>query len=218
MNELTPVQELAALALPLIFAVTLHEAAHGWVARKLGDPTAEMLGRVTLNPIRHIDLLGTVVIPALMYLTTHFLFGWAKPVPVTWQNLKNPRRDMALVAVAGPGANLVMALLWALVAKLGLALWGSVPWISQPLVAMGEIGIWINVILMVLNLLPILPLDGGRIVASLLPPRLSYSFGLLEPMGLFIVVALLVTGILGKVLGPMITTVHRGIIALLGLG
>jgi len=218
MHQLTMIQELAALALPLIFAVTLHEAAHGWVARQLGDPTAEMLGRVTLNPIRHIDPLGTLLIPALMYLTTHFLFGWAKPVPVTWQNLKNPRRDMALVALAGPGANLVMALAWGLVFKLGLSVWEPVPWVGGPLVAMGEIGIWINVILMTLNLLPILPLDGGRILASLLPPRLSYQFSRLEPMGLFIVVALLVTGILGKVLGPMISTVHQVIVALLGLG
>jgi len=218
MHHLTLIQELAALALPLIFAVTLHEAAHGWVARKLGDPTAEMLGRVTLNPMRHIDPLGTLLIPALMYLTTHFLFGWAKPVPVTWQNLKSPRRDMALVALAGPGANLIMALAWGLVFKLGLSIWEPLPWVGGPLAAMGEIGVWINLILMTLNLLPILPLDGGRILASLLPPRLSYQFSRLEPMGLFIVVGLLVTGILGKVLGPLISGVHQVIATLLGLG
>jgi Zn-dependent protease len=213
MQELTLVQQLAALALPLIFAVTLHEAAHGWMARRLGDPTAEMLGRVTLNPLRHIDLLGTLVVPTLMYLTTHFLFGWAKPVPVTWQNLRKPGRDMALVAAAGPGANLLMALFWAIVAKTGYALEGASHWLSGPLMEMGKLGIWINAILMVLNLLPILPLDGGRILAAALPPRVSARFARLEPWGIFIVVGLLLTGILGAVLGPVL----RGVVGMIAV-
>jgi Zn-dependent protease len=217
MQDLTIVQELAALALPLIFGITLHEAAHGWVARLLGDRTAEMLGRVTLNPVRHIDPLGTVIIPALMYLTTHFVFGWAKPVPVTWQNLRNPRRDMALVAAAGPGANLLMALLWAIIAHLGYALGGVSPWVAQPLLAMGGAGVSINVILMLLNLLPILPLDGGRVLAALLPPRVSARFGRLEPWGLFIVVGLLATGILSAVLTPMYGAIVNLIATIAGL-
>jgi len=218
MQQMTLAQQLAALALPLIFAITLHEAAHGWVARQLGDRTAEMLGRVTLNPLRHIDPLGTVIVPALMFLTTHFVFGWAKPVPVTWQNLRKPRRDMALVAAAGPGANLLMALLWATIAHLGYSLADVSPWIAGPLLAMGEMGLAINVILMLLNLLPILPLDGGRILAALLPPRVSYRYGRLEPWGLFILVGLLYLRILDAVLAPAYSAVVNVISAIFGLG
>ena len=176
MDALNHIQVLAILALPVLFAITVHEAAHGWVAKQLGDKTAEMLGRVTLNPIKHVDLIGTVVVPLTTFLLTGFLFGWAKPVPIDWRNLHHPRRDMAFVALAGPMANLVMALLWALIVKLGLALWQTSQWLALPLVYMGAAGVLINSFLMALNLFPLLPLDGGRILNALLTPRLSTAF------------------------------------------
>lgn len=213
----TIIQQLSIWALPVLFGITMHEAAHGWVARKLGDATALMLGRVTLNPLRHIDPIGTVLVPLATYLLSGFLFGWAKPVPVNWNNLRNPRRDMALVALAGPGANLLMAVCWAVVAKLGALLEGSWEWAALPLVYMGSAGMLINAILMVLNLLPVLPLDGGRVLASLLPPRLARSYSLTEPYGLFIVLGLLVTGLLGKLLWPAVNAVQDLAGGLVGL-
>ena len=194
----------AVWVLPLLFAITVHEAAHGWMARRLGDATAEMLGRVTLNPLKHIDPIGTVVLPVLLYLFSSFVFGWAKPVPVNWRNLQNPRRDMALVALAGPGANLLMAVLWSLVIKLGFLIAPYSPWFAKPMILMGGAGVLINAILMVLNLMPVLPLDGGRILSALLPPRQAARFARLEPYGLFIIIGLLVTGLLGKILWPLV--------------
>jgi Zn-dependent protease len=204
MNALNNVQLLAVLLLPVLFAITVHEAAHGWVASLLGDKTAKMLGRVTLNPLRHIDPVGTIVVPLVTFFLTGFLFGWAKPVPINGRNLHHPRRDMALVALAGPGANLLMGVLWGLVVQLGLALWNSSQWVALPLVYMGAAGVLINVILMALNLFPLLPLDGGRVLNALLPPRWSATFSRLEPYGLILLVALLVTGVLGGVLNPVI--------------
>ncbi|HHI93255.1 MAG TPA: site-2 protease family protein [Gammaproteobacteria bacterium] len=204
MDELTTVQRVAVWALPVLFAITVHEAAHGWVAKKLGDPTAMMLGRLTLNPIKHIDPIGTVVVPIALMLMGGVIFGWAKPVPVTWENLKNPRRDMALVAMAGPLSNLLMAILWALIMKLGFVINASMPSLAWPLIYMGSAGIVINVILMLLNLLPIPPLDGGRVLAGLLPGPWAWKLGRIEPYGLFIMLALLVTGMLGTILGPPI--------------
>ncbi len=217
MSELNTIQQIVVLILPVLFAITVHEAAHGWVANRLGDPTAKQQGRVTLNPIKHIDPLGTVILPLGMYLLTGFLFGWAKPVPVDWRNLRNPRRDMALVAIAGPASNLIMALLWALSMQVGVSLLESLPWVAYPLIYMGTAGIMINSILLVLNLLPILPLDGGRIVASLLPAKLAIPFARTEPWGLFIIVGLLATGLLGSILGPVLSTFQYLIVSLVGL-
>ncbi len=207
MGSLTLIQKITVIALPVLFAITMHEAAHGWVAGRFGDQTARMLGRVTANPLKHIDPVGTVLLPLLMFLFTPVIFGWAKPVPVNGRNLRNPRRDMGLVALAGPVSNLLMALGWALIIKLGQLLATVLPWASEPLILMGAVGVYFNSVLMALNILPILPLDGGRVLDSLLPPKQSAAFSRLEPFGLIIVVGLLVSGLLGYVLWPMVELV-----------
>jgi Zn-dependent proteases len=211
-------QQVAVWVLPVLFAITVHEVAHGWMARRLGDPTAMMLGRLTLNPGKHIDPMGTILVPGLLLLLkAPFLFGWAKPVPVTWENLRHPKRDMTLVAAAGPIANLIMAVLWALVMKLGLVVHGYIDWFALPMIYMGKSGIFINLVLMVLNLLPVPPLDGGRVVAGLLPSRLAYRLGQLEPYGFFILLILLVTGILGYLIYPPISGLQSLLYNLVGL-
>ncbi len=217
MDELTAVQRVATWALPVLFAITVHEVAHGWVARRLGDPTAYMLGRLTLNPIKHIDPVGTILVPLALVMLGGFVFGWAKPVPVTWENLRHPKRDMALVAVAGPAANLVMALLWAGAMKIGMLLAGTVDAVAIPLLYMGAAGIMINLVLMVLNLLPLPPLDGGRVVTGLLPGRLSWQFSRIEPYGLMILLAMLFFGLLGDVLRPPVVLLQGLIFSMLGL-
>ena len=201
------IRTISIFALPLVFAITLHEAAHGYVAKHYGDLTAYAQGRVSLNPLRHIDLVGTLIVPLVILTLSHFagssiLFGWAKPVPVNFGNLRNPKRDMRWVAAAGPGANFAMALLWAVILKVGVVAPDS--YFSQPMIWMGAAGILVNVALAVLNLMPLLPLDGGRILVSLLPPRLAYRFSLLEPYGMAILLLLLFTGALGWVLWPII--------------
>ncbi|MEO8008109.1 MAG: site-2 protease family protein [Betaproteobacteria bacterium] len=195
---------IALYAIPGIFAITLHEAAHGYAARHFGDPTAHEAGRITLNPIRHIDPMGTIVIPVLILIASQgkYAFGWAKPVPVNFGRLRNPKRDMLWVAAAGPGANLLMAVLWAFVIK---AMQGLPPnYVTEPLLLMARGGILVNAVLMVLNLLPLPPLDGGRIAVSLLPPKLGYRFARVEPFGMIILLVLMLLGVLGKVMWPLI--------------
>lgn len=208
MNELNLLEKIIVWAIPVVFAITVHEVAHGWVANYLGDPTAKSLGRLTLNPIKHIDPIGTVVLPLILVYLGGFIFGWAKPVPVTWQNLGSPRRDMALVAAAGPVANLVMLLLWAILAKIILSIVPHPGWLLQFVLVMCSIGIIINIVLMVLNLFPLLPLDGGRVVTSLLPPRLAVLYSRLEPIGLIIILVMLVTGVLANILMPVVSALE----------
>jgi len=216
--DLSPIiQTVALFAIPMIFAITLHEAAHGYVAKYFGDYTAYQAGRISLNPINHIDPVGTVLIPVALVVFTagQFVFGWAKPVPVNFGNLRDPKRDMLWVAAAGPGANLFMALCWALILKIVVELPGN--YFSSPLQQMAQGGVLINLGLMVLNLIPIPPLDGGRIAVSLLPHRLAYRFAMIEPYGLIIIVMLLATRVLGAVIWPLVTLCLNVIYALFGL-
>jgi len=216
--DLTLIQKIAIFALPVIFAITLHEAAHGYVARYFGDTTAWMLGRVTANPLKHIDLVGTIIVPLTILIASKLLgggallFGWAKPVPVNFSQLRRPKQDMLWSLRPGPGMNLIMAVFWALMIQLGLALGSG--FASTPLVLMGAAGVFINVILMALNLIPLPPLDGGRIAVSLLPRKAAWQFSKLEPYGLFILLGLLFTGLLGTILWPLIS-LFLGLIAML---
>lgn len=200
-QTLGTVQKIVVSALPIIFAITVHEAAHGFAARYFGDMTAARLGRISLNPIRHIDLFGTLLLPALTLILGGILFGWAKPVPVNFAQLRHPKQDMLWVAAAGPGANLLMALLWAIVIKIAVLLPDS---LALPLSLMGAVGIMINTVLMVLNLLPLPPLDGGRIAVSLLPGPLAVKFARVEPYGFIVLIILLATGVLSVLMQPLI--------------
>lgn len=200
------IQSIAIYAIPVIFAITLHEAAHGYVARMFGDNTAEQAGRITLNPIRHIDPIGTILVPIAILLMSKLmggpamLFGWAKPVPVDFGRLRRPKQDMLWVALAGPAANLLMAILWVLSMRLFSEAGIEEGYWYQVAIA----GINVNLVLMALNLLPILPLDGGRVVFSLLPNRLAWQFSRIEPYGLLIVLVLLATDVLWTLMRPLL--------------
>lgn len=203
--DLNLIQKFTVWILPALFAITVHEAAHGYAARYLGDDTAARLGRLSFNPLRHIDPIGTVLLPIATFFLSGFIFGWAKPVPVDARKLRNPRRDMAWVSLAGPGSNLVMAIFWGLMMALAQFLADKgVGTVAVPLALMGQAGVFINLLLMLLNLVPIPPLDGGRILVSLLPPPLGAQLARIEPFGLLILILLLVTGVLWAFLGPLL--------------
>lgn len=203
--ELSLIQKIVIYALPVIFAITVHEAAHGYAAKYFGDMTAHNAGRITLNPLKHIDPFGTIILPALTIMLGGILFGWAKPVPVNFGRLRNPKKDMLWVAAAGPASNFVMAIFWALVIKFSA---GMPEMFAVPMALMGKGGVAINIVLMVLNLLPLPPLDGGRIAVSLLPHHLARPFSQLERYGFVILIVLLFTGILGRILDPLIDLVY----------
>ena len=212
--DLTIIQKFAAYSLPIIFAITVHEAAHGYAAKYFGDMTAFHLKRISLNPIRHIDPMGTIVLPALLFfLQAGFIFGWAKPVPVNFSNLRNPKKDMLWVALAGPGVNLIMAIFWTIIYSNQLFF----PNMAQSFIGVMAIaGIQINIVLMVLNLLPLPPLDGGRVAVSLLPYPWSGKLAGLERYGFFILIFLLATGILGAILSPLIRVSQNVILTIFG--
>lgn len=204
---------IAAGAIPVLFAITLHEVAHGWVANKLGDSTAKMLGRLTANPVKHIDPVGTVALPIGMLLMSMltvgipFAFGWAKPIPVNTRNLRHPRRDMAIVAIAGPAANLLMAVFWTLMMSVFAHLIPDAN-LNDGFVTMARIGLAFNLMLMVLNLLPIPPLDGGRVLAGMVPRSLADWLDRIEPYGFPILILLLFLGVLDRIIGPIIGTLY----------
>lgn len=212
MTELNTIQKIAVMAMPMVFAIVLHEVAHGWVAFKLGDPTAKQMGRLTLNPISHIDLFGTVLMPLMLFVLTdgRMLFGYAKPVPINPTYFKDPKKGMALSALAGPGVNVVMAVFCSLVLRTVMTgLEGNVPepyWtrIATPLTLMLGYGVVINVVLAVLNLIPIPPLDGSRVVYWILPHRQAAAYYRLEPYGTIILMVLIMMGVLGKIMTPVI--------------
>ncbi len=216
MEHLSTLQLIAVSIIPVLFAITVHEVAHGWVANRLGDPTAKMLGRLTLNPLKHIDPVGTVLIPLFFIVTLGFAIGYAKPVPITERNLRNPKRDMAWVALAGPASNLLMAILWMVIGTLGFALleygWDG----ARFLIYSGAFGGLINILLMVLNLIPIPPLDGSRVVSSLLPGPMAWQYSRLEPYGMFIVLAVILTPIWGKVFMPLVGAIYSLLASLIG--
>jgi Zn-dependent protease len=209
------IQTVALAAIPVLFAITLHEAAHGYVARHFGDMTAYQAGRISLNPLHHIDPVGTILLPLLTLWMGGILFGWAKPVPVNFAALRNPKKDMLWVAIAGPASNLAMALGWSLVYKLGLMFPEN--YFADPLLGMAMWGIKINVVLMVLNLLPLPPLDGGRVAVSLLPHRQAFQLAKIEPYGMFILIFLAVTPVLSLILSPPIVLVFKLLSLLFGI-
>jgi Zn-dependent protease len=218
MDELTLLQRIAVWILPVVFAITVHEVAHGWVAKKYGDNTASILGRLTLNPVKHIDLFGTLIIPGLLLLSfSGFIFGWAKPVPVDARNFKNPRRDMAIVALAGPVSNLLMAFGWALIARLGVTLGAQTEAISLPLIYTGIAGISINLVLAMINLLPIPPLDGSRILTGILPSYWAWQYNRLERFGFVILLVLLYTNVLGSILAYPLFVAQKLFFSIAGL-
>ncbi len=209
------IQTIAIAAIPILFAITVHEAAHGYVARHFGDMTAYQMGRLSLNPLRHIDPIGTVLLPIVTLALGGILFGWAKPVPVNFAALRHPKKDMLWVAIAGPASNLAMALFWGGVAKMALSMQGN--YFAEPMLEMAQFGIRINAVLIALNMLPLPPLDGGRVAVSLLPHRHAYQLARLEPYGIFILLFMAITPLLGWVLTLPMVAIESFIAFILGL-
>ncbi|MDF1483884.1 site-2 protease family protein [Ramlibacter sp. H39-3-26] len=208
------IQTVLIYALPVLFAITLHEAAHGYVARHFGDDTAYVQGRVTLNPIKHIDPIGTIAMPLLLYFATSgtFLFGYAKPVPVNFGRLRHPKRDMVWVALAGPASNFVQALLWAVLLVVLAALGVQ----ERFFIEMARAGILTNLVMWAFNLFPLPPLDGGRVLVGLLPWKQAQFVSRIEPYGFFIVMGLVIAGVVGTLwLRPLITVGYAALNLLL---
>ena len=222
MTDLSLLQSILLYAVPVLYAIALHEAAHGYAARYYGDRTAEADGRLTLNPLKHIDPIGTILVPAFLLISAKlagappFLFGWARPVPVMERNLRNPKRDMIIVAAAGPAANLFMAAVWTVLLVVSISFSDSLA-ASDPLRYMSWFGLQFNVLLAVFNMLPIPPLDGGRVLTGLLPPRAAMSFAQIEPFGFMIVIALVMTGVLRLIISPVIDAVMMVYLTIAGL-
>lgn len=217
MDKLNLIEKILVWALPVLFAITVHEAAHGFVANKLGDDTAKKLGRITMNPFKHIELVGTIIVPLILLALTNFIFGWAKPVPVDMRKLKNPKKHMALVAAAGPISNGLMAIFWILFLKLSLWFVQNDYSIGVMLVYMGQAGIVVNLILMILNLFPIPPLDGSKVISAFLPDKLYKYYHQASLFGLIIVVALASTGVLGKIMFPIFNWMQHYLFLIFGL-
>ncbi|MBA3537956.1 MAG: site-2 protease family protein [Tatlockia sp.] len=219
MLDLSIAQKIAIWILPVLFAITIHEAAHAWVAARLGDTTAKMLGRLSFNPMKHIDLVGTILVPIFVLIVSQFsfVFGWAKPVPINSNLFRKPRRDLALATGAGPLSNLIMAFFWAICLKIGSMLNPATSNLALFLVLSGQAGIVINLLLAYLNLLPILPLDGGRILTSLLPIRQAMQYQKTEPYGIFILLFLIFTGVIGWIIRPPISWSLNGLYSLFNL-
>lgn len=213
MSDDTIIQQIAVYAIPIIFAITLHEAAHAFMSHKYGDDTAKRLGRLSINPIRHIDLVGTIIFPLLGVLMGGFIFGWARPVPINFNRLKNPKKNLFWIAFAGPLANFIMALIWALILKLSSYI--NV-YFGTPLNLMAQAGIAVNISLMILNLIPILPLDGGRMLFSLLPDKQAITYSKIERYGMWILIALLLLGGLDYIIKPLYLTIVNTILLLIG--
>jgi len=201
------IQLLSAAVIPVLFGIALHEAAHGWAALQFGDRTAELLGRITANPIKHIDPVGTIAVPLVLAFLSLPPFGWAKPVPVNARNFRQPKRDMLFVAAAGPASNFVMALVWALVLAVALRVPVSLVGVRQFLLSMAQIGITFNVLIAIFNLIPIPPLDGGRVLRGLVPEALGRKLDAVEPYGLILLMGLLAVGVLGRLVWPLVQTV-----------
>lgn len=217
MDELTLIQKIAVWTLPIIFAITVHEVAHGWVAMKFGDRTSQMLGRLTLNPFKHIDLVGTIVVPGALLMLGGFIFGWAKAIPVNPRNFKRPKHDMAWVALAGPASNIIMAIIWAVIAKVGYMVLPSYEGVGKFMVYSGMAGVTINLILAILNMIPIPPLDGSRILSAFLPKKFNYYYMRIEPYGFFIILGLMIAGILGALITGPFRATQAFILQLVGL-
>lgn len=215
MSEFSTVYQILIWSIPVLFAITLHEVGHGWVAMLLGDPTAKDQGRLSLNPLKHVDPIGTVIVPLIMFFASGFIFGWAKPVPVDWNRLKNTKRDIALVALAGPFANLLMIIFWLIIAKFFIAAAEGDNTTAHIITLMALAGIVINSLLMILNLFPLPPLDGSRVVFSLLPEPIASRYAKLEPYGLIILVLLLVSGVLFEIIGPIINGIQQALYTLI---